>query len=457
MSISNSLSIDRLPVFLKRLLWFLEIDRAVFFGVLAKLWSICTGPVTAILIAIYFTPELQGYYYTFATILALQIFVELGLGTVIIQFASHEWSKLKLDKFGHIMGSGDALSRLGSIADLASKWYMIAGAIATFGLGAAGYVFFSGSDNSTISWAAPWFVLCFITGVNICLVPIWSLLEGCNQVSQLYTYRFWQGVVVGVTCWAAILLGAQLWTAVIVGIATLVCAGVFLRYRYWNFIKGLLFTRHPGPRVYWRTEMLPMQWRIAISWISGYFIFSLFTPVLLKYDGPVVAGQMGMTWNLLAIVGVATSWLFPKVPRFGMLIAEKRYQELDALFWKVVKVVAAISTLLALAVFCFVWVLNELDIFLAARLLPPVTVGLFLLAQVVSTASIPFSVYLRAHKKEPLMFLSVLIAIITALSTLILGKYFSALGMASGYLLINLLITPLVLIVWWRCRAEWHA
>ena len=140
-----------------------------------------------------------------------------------------------------------------------------------------------------------------------------------------------------------------------------------------------------------------------------------------------------------------------------MLIAAKRYQELDALFWKVVKVVSAISSLLAFAVFCFVWILNQVDIFLAARLLSPVTVGLFLLAQVILTASSAFAAYLRAHKKEPLMFLSVLGAILTALSTLILGKYFSALGMASGYLLINLLIAPLVLIVWWRCRAEWHA
>jgi len=457
MSISNSLSIDRLPVFLKRLLWFLEIDRAVFFGVLAKLWSICTGPVTAILIAIHFTPELQGYFYTFATILALQVFVELGLGTVIIQFASHEWSKLKLDKFGHIIGSKDALSRLRSITDLASRWYITGGAIATFGLGAAGYVFFSGSDNSTISWAAPWFVLCFITGVNICLVPMWSLLEGCNQVSKLYTYRFWQGLVTVATCWIAILLGAKLWTAVIGGTASLVCAGVFLRYRYWNFVKALLFTRHTGPRVRWRTDMFPMQWRIALSWISGYFLFSLFTPVLFKYDGPVAAGQMGMTWSLLGVVGIASSWLFPKVPRFGMLIAEKRYQELDALFWKLVRIVVGISTLVGLAIFCFIWILNELDIFLAARLLPPVTVGLFLLAQVISTASLPFSAYLRAHKKEPLMFLSVLAAILAALSTLILGKYFSAVGMASGYLLVNLLIAPLVLIVWWRRRAEWHA
>ena len=67
----------------------LEVDKAVFYGLLSKLWSLCSGPVTAIIIATKFTPEIQGYYYTFATILALQVFIELGLGKVILQFASH--------------------------------------------------------------------------------------------------------------------------------------------------------------------------------------------------------------------------------------------------------------------------------------------------------------------------------------------------------------------------------
>src|SRR6266850_5266887 len=93
-----------------------EIDRAVFFGLLSRIWGLAAGGVTAILIATYFSPELQGYFYTFTTILALQVFAELGLGTVAVQFASHEWSKLSLDKSGHIVGDKDALSRLISIA-----------------------------------------------------------------------------------------------------------------------------------------------------------------------------------------------------------------------------------------------------------------------------------------------------------------------------------------------------
>ncbi len=48
-----------------------EIDRAVFFGLLSRIWGLAAGGVTAILIAAYFSPEIQGYYYTFTTILAL--------------------------------------------------------------------------------------------------------------------------------------------------------------------------------------------------------------------------------------------------------------------------------------------------------------------------------------------------------------------------------------------------
>jgi O-antigen/teichoic acid export membrane protein len=204
-----------------------------------------------------------------------------------------------------------------------------------------------------------------------------------------------------------------------------------------------------------------MQWRIALSWISGYFVFSLFTPVLFKFHGPVIAGQMGMTWSLIGAIGaISTSWISPKVPRFGMLIAQREYKELDYLFWRVTKIVIGITILIAFIIWFLVYMLNAFDFHLAkrlaARLLPPLPTGLFLLAQVFLIVSLPFSSYLRAHKKEPLMFLSVLAGILTGLSTLILGKYYSATGMAIGYLSINMLLMPFVFLIWYRCRAEWH-
>ena len=438
-----------------------EIDRAVFFGLLSRIWGLAAGGVTAILIATYFSPEVQGYYYTFTTILALQVFVELGLGTVAVQFASHEWSKLNLDESGHIVGDRDALSRLISIAKAITTWFLFGGVLVAIGLGAVGYVFFSSSTDHNINWVSPWFLLSAVTGLTIWMVPIWSLLEGCNQVARLYSFRFFQGVLVSVVVWMAILSGAELWTASISGVATLFTSIFFLRRRYRIFLSTLLLSKPDGPQIRWRTDMLPMQWRMALTWMSSYLYFSLFTPVLFKYHGPVVAGQMGMTWAIVGLVGtISLSWLSPRVPQFGMLIAQKRYDDLDRLFWKITRIVILVTFLVAVSIWGAICLLNAIDhpiaIHFASRLLPPIPTGFFLLGQLLMVMSAPFSIYLRAHKEEPVMVVSVVAAIFIASATLILGKSFSATGVSIGYFLVHVIAVPFVFLIWFRCRAKWH-
>ncbi len=439
-----------------------EIDRAVFFGLLSRIWGLAAGGVTAILIAAYFSPELQGYYYTFTTILALQVFVELGLGTVAVQFASHEWSKLNLDESGHIVGDRDALSRLSSLARVITTWFLFGGVLVAIGLGAAGYVFFSSSPDHNINWVWPWILLSAVTGLTIWMVPTWSLLEGCNQVARLYSFRFFRGLLVSVVVWIAILSGAGLWTASISDIAMLFCSVLFLKRRYWIFLSTLLFSKPAGPQIRWRTDMLPMQWRIALTWMSSYLYFSLFTPVLFKYHGPVVAGQMGMTWAIVGLVGsISLSWLSPRVPQFGMLIAQKKYGDLDQLFWKITRIVTLVTFLVAVSIWGGVYLLNAIDhptaTHFASRLLPPIPTGFFLLGQLLMVMSAPFSMYLRAHKEEPVMLVSVTAAILIALATLILGKSFSATGISIGYFLVHVVAVPFVFLIWFRCRTKWHS
>ena len=50
-----------------------DVDRAVLFGLLARIWSAGAGPLTALIIAATFSPAVQGYYYTFLNLLAFQI------------------------------------------------------------------------------------------------------------------------------------------------------------------------------------------------------------------------------------------------------------------------------------------------------------------------------------------------------------------------------------------------
>jgi len=435
-----------------------EMDRAVLYAILARMWGFAAGPVTALLIATKFTPISQGFYYTFGSILALQAFAELGIGFAVTQFASHEWANLRLGDNKRIEGDPNSLSRLISLAQIAIKWYSIAAAFVIVGLSIGGYVFFSQSPTQGVSWKLPWISLCVFTGINLFTIAIWSLLEGCNQVSNVYYYRFFQGLCSSLVAWSAILLGADLWTASIMSLVGLVYACLFLRRNYWDFFKSLLLVNLVGPRLSWHMDIFPFQWRIALSWISGYFSFSLFTPVLFHYHGPVIAGQMGMTWSLYgALASLGGAWVMPRVPQFGMLVAQKKYVEMDRLFWRLTIIVTSVTIFGAAIIWSFVFLLNSYDSTLARRLLPPLPTGLFLLASVIHAISLPVSTYLRAHKKEPLLFLSVLSGCLFGLSTWLLGKHYSALGMAVGYLTIYIFIFPAIFLLWNHCRNKWHS
>src|SRR5258708_26355571 len=128
---------------------------------------------------------------------------------------------------------------------------------------------------------------------------------------------------------------------------------------------------------------------------------------------------MGMTWTIVGLVGsISISWLSPRVPQFGMLIAQKRYGDLDQLFWKITRIVTLVKFLVAVSIWGGVCLLNAIDhpiaTQLSSRLLPPLPTGFFLLGQLLLVVSAPCSFYLRAHKVAPVMIVSLTPPIILA-------------------------------------------
>lgn len=438
---------------------YLGVDRAVFFAVAGKMWGMGAGLLTTFLVASYFTPELQGYYYTFFSVLALQVFAELGLGTVIGAHASHEWAGLAFDGDGRVVGDADALSRLTSLGRFALRWYLVAGVTVTIALLLGGFAFFGSTGWTEVSvWGAPWALLCVVTGINLCCMPVWTLLEGCNQVANVYRYRLIQSVASSLTAWLAIYLGAGLWVCAIIGMATLIATMLTVIRRYHRFIRQIMFGQAQGSRLNWRADILPMQWRISLSWVSGYFAFSLFTPVLFHYQGAIVAGQMGMTWTLIAALSaVASSWVAPKAPVFGILIAQHNYAELDRMFWRLTKTVAGVAAAGGLAIWCGVYVLGALQHPFAPRLLAPQLTAYLLVATILQVLTVPMSVYLRAHKREPLLAVSMASGLLTGAVVVVMGRFYSVEGVTIGYLSVMAMVSPFVCVIWHRCRRAWHA
>ena len=101
--------------------------------------------------------------------------------------------------------------------------------------------------------------------------------------------------------------------------------------------------------------------------------------------------------------------------------------------------------------------LNAIGHQMANRLLSPLPAGLFLLASFTMVLTYPLSTYLRAHKQEPLIWVSILGAVAMALTTWLTARYSTVTGIAWGYLAINLLVLPAIVFVWIRRRSEWHS
>ena len=91
----------------------LGLDRAVGFTVLARFWGSAAGLVTVLLIARFLTPAEQGYYYTFGSLVAIQMIFELGFSFVILQMASHERARLSISADYEI--TGDPIAHAGSL------------------------------------------------------------------------------------------------------------------------------------------------------------------------------------------------------------------------------------------------------------------------------------------------------------------------------------------------------
>ena len=415
------------------------VDRAIAFTVMARFWSAFAGVVTIFLIARFLTPAEQGYYYTFSSLVALQIVFELGFFFVILQLAAHERSGLVIFDDGHIEGDAIAHARLASVLQKSVRWYSIAAILMACVLLPVGIHFFTvhhGMSSQTLGWRMPWIFLVLAAIVTFQMDPIFAFLEGCGYVADVAHMRLGQAILAGSLAWSALLLHRGLFAPAMAITGQAVYGIGWLLIRRRHLIFGLLKHKTGKNHIAWISEVWPFQWRIALSWLCGYFISQLFNPILFAYQGAVAAGRMGMSLSITSSIGaVALAWMNTKAAPFGHLIAQKKYEDLDILYFRTLKQ----SALLLASCACILFICLEFasDHFpkYAGRVVAPWAFGLLLLTAIASHITFSEAIYLRSHKQEPFLIVSVVNAILVGSSAYFLGKYYGANAVIVGYML----------------------
>ncbi len=415
---------------------FFGLDKTVLLTLLNRLWPLLSGFGSIFLISRHFTPELQGYYYTFGSLIALQVFVELGLTYAIVQFISHEMTGLYWSENQTIQGKKKSKRRLQSIMNFSFLWFSVAALILVAFLIPAGILFFkiNSPEASTINLNVAWALVVIITAIILIENSALAILEGCNKIAEVSIIRLTQSLLSTLALWFSLINDFGLYSLVVSIFVSALVALLFLIFCHGGFFKDLYKFQIKDDGIDWLTEIWPFQWRIAVSWISGYSINQSLTPILFAVKGANQAAQIGMSLQIIfALNSAALVWITIKSPLFGRLIAEKENQLLDKTFFSaLVKSYWFMFCACSILIIVLFVVKAKYPLYYS-RVIPAKYFLILLVASIINHFINSAAYYLRAYKEEKLMYPSIFMSLFITGSAFILIPLYGGLGAVLAY------------------------
>lgn len=405
---------------------------AIDFHIIATLalrgWSIVAGVVTVVAVPLWFSKFEQGYYFTFSSVLALQIFFELGLNVVLSQVVAAQMGNLYWVENGVLSGDTVTLQRLGSLVGVVSNIYRVLAIVFFVVVGMGGVFFFSvNTHGEAQGWLISWWLLVGFTAGNLYCSPLMAITEGVGKVGQVARMRMVQSIFGYILAWVAMSAGLGLLAVPFISGSLLLGSLIWLS-REGRFLKEL---KKNAPldnplvsRINWRIEIFPFQWRIAVSWMSGYLIFQLFNPVIFAYYGPVEAGRVGLGLTVFgSLVGLSMSWVNAKAPEFARLIGLSEKAKAQKLFKKQF-IVSGLMNLILSGVLVFAISLGNVFEMPKMDRLPSLNVVICLaLVSVANHVIFSFAIYMRSHREEPMLLPSLVTGLVMLAVVVLAGKH----------------------------------
>ena len=416
--------------------------KDLLFTGINQIWKVVAGPLLLLLIPYYLSPAEQGFWYTFISIAALSVFADLGFSTIVLQFAAHEFSRLKFLADGRVAGDEQALWRLASFFRFSVVWLLRVVAVVFPLIFAGGYYFLSLREVD-FAWQIPWLIYSLASAGVFAFTTLFCFFEGCNSVGRVQSMRVLVSMgttltqIIGLLChWSLMALAFSLVVSLTVGWGLLLYHYRVAMRQLWQMSKGQIYD--------WWPEFSSLLWRYAISWSSGYFIFQLFTPLAFHFYGPEFAGQVGISiamWT--AGMNISMTWITAMIPQLNIMVEEKLWQNFDDSFNKCMK--RSVLTMVAggsgfLTVYW--WLQPTVEFF--QHVLPLLSMGILFVCWSTQVYINCLAAYIRAHKEEPLAGISLVSAVSVVLFTVLSAMFLPCEYFVCGFLVTYLWSTPVI-------------
>lgn len=430
----------------------------LFFTLLNQLWRLMSGPIMMLCIPFFLTEVQQGYWYLFGSISALSVFADLGFSNIILQFSAHEYAFLSTNSKGLIVGDSLYIKKLGSFFRFTIKWITTITLIVFPIIYIVGIAFFT-RDNVLLIYILPWTLFSVGSLFTFFNGSILSFLEGINKIASVQKIRLAVSILNSVIMILVLFLGGGIYSLAVGLLISSLSILIALVVFFGKLLSQLLF-ESKNFEWNWKQSIVPLFMKYVLSFASGYFIFQIYTPLMHFFHGPASSGKVGITISLVtAIFGLSNIWIYTITPRINMMVSKKEWVNLDKLFKQRLSFAIGSYLFISFSMFVFILIFKDFWIFpkIFSRFLPFESLIILLVCYMFQLVINSWAVFLRGHKEEPYMLLSILSAILTALLTFIAGWLFPTEWFFCGFLFSQLVIFPLAFNIFRINRSKWHA
>lgn len=422
-----------------------------------QLFRLISGPLMLVTIPLFLKSEIQGYWYTFGSISALSMLADLGFTTIILQFSAHEFAHLKMNAQMNLEGPQEYIDRLSTLFRFVMQWTCMLIGIAFPLIFLVGWSIFTGKGDKSI-WLLPWSIFISASSLGFINSIVSSFVTGCDQVANIQKRLLVSSITQVVVTLSALYLGAGLYAIGIASIVGNILSSTLLITQYNTLFKTLLMKVTIPYK--WGKEIFKLLWKYAVSWSSGYMIFQIYTPFMFIYHGPIEAGKVGISISLVtAMFSISNIWISANTPRFNMLVSQKDWHQLDRQFWKnlTLSILTFIFEVLVLFIIVYAlsgrWILFDR---ISSRFASFLALSMLIIGWFLEIVINGFATYMRAHKQEPIVTLSVVSGLFIVITTYFSARFLPADLFFLGFLLSFLFALPWTIWIFHKNRISWH-
>jgi hypothetical protein len=420
-------------------------------------WAIIVGPLLFFFIPFFLTKQIQGYYFAFSSISALSVLADLGFSYIILQFAAHEFAFLRFSEkqFSFEDPSKEIhFIKLASLFNFSIIWVSRIIIVSFPVIFLIGFFLFRSNDDN-VNWIMPWIVFTSGSAITFFNSVLLAFFEGCDMVAKIQRIRFYNALVFSVVVLICLAFHFNLYSLALASVLSALTTSIIIVLTFKTVLIQLL--KYSSNNIYnWKQEILKLFWKYAFSYSSVYFTVQIYIPLAFRFYGAEEAGRIGLSLAILnSILLLAEIWVVSVLPKINILVANKKWKELDRLFFR--RFLAGEITLI------FVGLLFFIAYFVSAAYFPiidrltslPNLVILFISWGIMFLIN-SMAYYLRAHKEDPFYYILFLSSLYIVIVTYFITRYFTVEFVFAGLISACIFFLPWFLKIFIKHIKYWH-